>query len=285
MIKDYLNQHYSFKGNNKWKTRILFCIYIGLFLLIFQPFGLSNYRGVYKTLICFGYGFVTLIVLVIDSYIIQSLMKNGLKNDDWTIKKQIIWQLVIIFTIGLANSVYASWLNSSWYLSTFLIFQFYTFAVGIIPIVITTVITQNRMLSINLKEAQEFNNNLYSKEEVTGNETISLVAENDKDRLEINPSQLLYIESTGNYIEIFYIQNDNLSSSLLRSTIKRTEQQLEAFPNILKCHRAFMINTHKIAQVKGNSQGIKLVLKHTETEIPVSRNFSKSLKDQLNSLR
>jgi len=285
MIKDYLNQHYSFKDNNKWKTRILFCIYIGLFLLIFQPFGLSNYRGIYKTLICLGYGFVTLIVLIFDSYIIQSLMKNWLKNDDWTIKKQIIWQLVIIFSIGLANSIYTSWLNSSWYLSTFLIFQFYTFAVGIIPIVITTVMTQNRMLSENLKSAQEFNSSLHAQKEAINNRVVYLVADNEKDHFEIELSQLLYIESTGNYIEIFYIQNNELKSSLLRSTLKRTESQLETLPAILKCHRAFMVNTNKIAQVKGNSQGLILVLKHTETEIPVSRNFSKSLKDQLNSIR
>jgi len=284
MIKDYLNQPYPFYLS-RWKTSVMTCIYIGLFMLIFQPFGLSNYHGIYKTLICLGYGLVTLIVLVFDSYIIHSLFKNWFNNNNWSVKKQIIWQLVIIFSIGLANSIYTSWLNSSWYLSTFLIFQFYTFAVGIIPIVITTVMTQNRMLSENLKSAQEFNSSLHAQKEAINNRVVYLVADNEKDHFEIELSQLLYIESTGNYIEIFYTQNNELKSSLLRSTLKRTESQLETLPAILKCHRAFMVNTNKIAQVKGNSQGLILVLKHTETEIPVSRNFSKSLKDQLNSIR
>jgi hypothetical protein len=283
MIKDYLNQPYPFYLS-RWKTSAMTCIYIGLFMLIFQPFGLSNYHGIYKTVICIGYGFVTLIVLVLDSFIIQSLFKNWFNNNNWSVKKQIIWHLVVIFSIGLGNSIYTSLLNSSWYLSTFLIFQFYTLAVGIIPIVITAIITQNRMLSENLKSAQEFNSSLHTQKEAINNSVVYLVADNEKDHFEIELSQLLYIESTGNYIEIFYTQNNELKSSLLRSTLKRTESQLETHPAILKCHRAFMVNTNKIAQVKGNSQGLILVLKHTKTEIPVSRNFSKSLKDQLNSI-
>ncbi len=285
MIKDYLNQPYPFY-HSRWKTSLIFCIYIGLFMLIFQPFGLSNYHGIYKTLICFGYGLVTLTMLIFDSYIIQSLLsKNWFNNNNWTVKKQIIWHLVVIFSIGLGNSIYTSWLNSSWRVSTFIIFQFYTLAVGIIPIVITTIITQNRMLSENLKSAQELNSTLHLQEEAIDNRAVHLVAGNEKDYFELELSHLLYIESTGNYIEIFYTLNDELKSLLLRSTLKRTESQLKAHPTILKCHRAFMVNTNKIAQVKGNSQGLRLVLKHTETEIPVSRNFSRSLKDQLNSIQ
>jgi DNA-binding LytR/AlgR family response regulator len=111
---------------------------------------------------------------------------------------------------------------------------------------------------------------------------IFLIADNDKDKLEIELSNLLYIESTGNYIEVFYIKEDKLKNTLLRSTLKRTELQLEKYPSLAKCHRAFLVNISKIVQVKGNSQGLKLVLKNTETEIPVSRNFSKNLKDKIN---
>ena len=87
------------------------------------------------------------------------------------------------------------------------------------------------------------------------------------------------------YIEIYYHKDGVLKNTLLRSTLKRTELQLEKHSSVLKCHRAFLVNASKIAEVKGNSQGLRLALKHTDTEIPVSRNFSKSLKEKLNSLR
>ena len=113
---------------------------------------------------------------------------------------------------------------------------------------------------------------------------LSLLSDNEKDRLDIELSQLLYIESNGNYIEVYYTKDQAQKSILLRSTLKRTEAQLEPHPSVVKCHRAFLINVDKIIHVKGNSQGLRLILKHTDTEIPVSRNFSKSLKDKLNSM-
>ncbi len=124
-----------------------------------------------------------------------------------------------------------------------------------------------------------------NKYKAAGNDLVALVAENEKDSLQLELSSLLYIESTGNYIDINYLKDGVLKNTLLRSTLKRSEQQLEKFNSVLKCHRAFLVNVSCIAEVKGNSQGLRLALKHTETEIPVSLNFSKSLKEKLNSLR
>lgn len=284
MIKAYLNQPYPLPGN-KWKTIISFSIFIGLFMLIFQPFGFSNFSEAYKPAIGIGYGFVTFIILIIDLYFIQYTFKNLFNNKRWTVLKQLIWLVIIIFSIGLGNFIYTAALDSDWSFHHFLIFQFYTIAVGIIPVVAQTIIQQNVMLAQNLKSAQEFNASLHPKDEVPGSEIVSLLADNEKDRLEIGLTQLLYIESTGNYIEVFYTKDKQVKSELLRSTLKRTELQVEPHTAILKCHRAFLVNTNKITQVKGNSQGLRLALKYTETEIPVSRNFAKSLKDKLNSLQ
>ena len=282
MIKEYLNQPYP-KAVYKWKIVISISIFIGLFMLVFQPFGFADYKG-NKTIIGSGFGLVTLVTLIFDLNIIKLFSKNGFDKKEWTVKKQIIWQIWILFTIGVANSIYASWLNGSWSFYIFLFFQGYTVAIGIIPIVVVTVIQQNLLLTENLKSAQEFNNSLHPKDETPGSEIVNLLADNEKDRFEVELSQLLYIESSGNYIEVFYTKDKLLKSILLRSTLKRTELQLEQHSSVLKCHRAFLINVNKITHVKGNSQGLRLALKYTDTEIPVSRNFSKNLKDKLNSL-
>ena len=141
------------------------------------------------------------------------------------------------------------------------------------------------MLAQNFKLANEFNQSLNENPNENKHELITLLADNEKDSLEIELSDLLYIESNGNYIEVYFINENQLKNVLLRSTLKRTELQLERHSSVLKCHRAFLVNASQIAEVKGNSQGLRLALKHTDTEIPVSRNFSKSLKEKLNSLR
>jgi len=191
--------------------------------------------------------------------------------------------MFILFTIGIGNYLYSSAHFSSFSFLRFIIFQFYTLLVGIIPIVVLTIVQMNIRLTQNLKSAQEFNNGLIQKEEMTDNVRVSLIADNEKDKLELEPSDLLYIESSGNYIEVFYLRDGKLKNTILRSTLKRTELQVQSHPSIQKCHRAFLVNINKIVQVRGSSQGLKLVLKNTDNEIPVSRNFSKSLREKLNS--
>lgn len=284
MIKEYLKQPYPFQFR-KWNTIISISLFIGLFMLIFQPFGLSQVRGAYKSVFCLGYGVVTMIVLIIDIIFIQHLFKSWFNNKGWTVLKQIVWLSWIIFSIGLGNFFYTSIFSLHWSWSAFLYFQLFTLAVGIIPIVAITIINQNRLLTENLKSAQEFNNSLKNEHKSSEDEFITLLADNEKDRFAIELSDLLYIESTGNYIEIYYSKENQLKNVLLRSTLKRTELQLENHPSIIKCHRAFLVNVTKIVEVKGNSQGLRLVLENIDTEIPVSRNFSKNLKEKLNSLQ
>jgi DNA-binding LytR/AlgR family response regulator len=52
---------------------------------------------------------------------------------------------------------------------------------------------------------------------------------------------------------------------------------------MVKCHRAFLVNVKHIEYVKGNSQGLKLMLAAIDFEIPVSRNYSKDLKERVHS--
>ena len=280
MIKQYLSQPYP-QSVNKWKLNITISLFIGLFMLIFQPFGITGSNNLHKAVFCFGYGFVTFVILLIDLHLIPFFFPSLFENKRWTVLKQIIWLVFIIFSIGLGNYVYTSVLFSFWNLHYFLLFQVYTFVVGIIPIVVLTIIQQNVLLAQNFKSAQEFNSSLNRKKEARSDERVCLTADNERDRFEIELSHLLYIESTGNYIEIFYTKEEKLKSALLRSTLKRTELQLEHYPSMQKCHRAFVVNIDKITQVKSNAQGLRLTLIDTETEIPVSRNFSKDLKDRI----
>ncbi len=281
MIKEYLNQPYPpFKS--KWKLIVFISLFIALFMLIFQPFGSSAYHGSNGVFIIAGYGFVTFITLIVDLFVIQFFFKSLFERKNWTVIKQLFWIIWIIFTIGLGNYLYSAIIFSYWSLNGFLMFQVYTLSVGIIPIVILTILKQNTLLSQNLKSAKDFNTSLNHKDDVFEKQIICLMADNEKDKLEIESSNLLYIESTGNYIRVFYIKDNELKNMLLRCTLKRAELQMKKYPFLIRCHRAFLVNTNKITKVKGNSQGLKLVLNNTGTEIPVSRNFSKRLKDKIN---
>ena len=284
MIKEYLNQPYPQFGN-KWKIIIPISLFIALFMLIFQPFGLLDYHNSDKILFIAGYGCVTFFILIINLFFVSRIFKKWFVEKYWTVLKQLLWLIWMIFTIGLGNYLYSCILFSFWSLYGFFIFQFYTLVVGIIPIIVLTILQQNIMLSQNLKSAKDFNSSMINKDDIIERQIVYLIADNNKDKFEIELSNLLYIESTGNYVEIFYCRDDKLKNTILRCALKRTEMQLDKFPSLVKCHRAFLVNINKIIQVKGNSQGLRLILKNTEMEIPVSRNLSKSLKDKISVYR
>ena len=280
MIRNYLQQPYPL-FENRWRIIISISLFIALFMLVFQPFGISNYTGEYKHLFETGYGVVTFIVLIIDLFVFPLFLEEWFITRKWTVLKQIIWQLWILFSIGLGNFIYSSvFLQFSNGFHAFLIYQFYTLVVGILPILIITILHQNALLSENLKLANEMNGDLTGLNGLRmPDEKVRISAENNKDKIEINQSDFIYIGSTGNYIEVFYLDKNVLKSTLLRNTLKQIEEQVKDCTFIIKCHRAFLVNKDKILRVKGNSQGLRLVLKDTPDEIPVSRNYSKSLKE------
>jgi len=275
---NYLNQPYPVSGN-QWRTAILVSFYISLFMYFFQPFGLAAFRSEYRSFYEIGYGLVTFVVLSVDLYLTPLLFKNTFKSATWTVLKQIIWQMWIIFTIGVFNFLYsATFLGFTNYFKAFFIFQFFTLLVGIFPVVLVTIINQNRLLAKNLKMANDCNNDLPQREKPQPNdEIISISSENNKDSFELKSSDLIYVTSFGNYIQAFYRSNNELKKIVLRNTLKQTEDQLKDVHCMIKCHRAFLVNKNKIVQVKGNSQGLRLLLEGTDDEIPVSRTLSKSL--------
>lgn len=280
MLKSYINRPYQ-RIEYRWQLTIFISLFIALFLLLFQPFGLSEYKSDYKSLVLLGYGGVTFLVLLINNlFIIRSFKKWF---SEWTILKEILWISWIIFSIGMGNYLYSFLIFPMLAgMRNFIIFQVFTLVVGVFPVVILSLVSYNIKLKQNLKTAAEVNDLIGIKPiNSQTEETVVLVADNGKDPLVVELSNLLYIESVGNYIQIFYYKNDKITKTLLRGTIKRIESETVQHSSLVKCHRAFIVNINQVKSMKGNSQELRLVLKKGDIEIPVSRNNSQKMKDSL----
>lgn len=284
VIKTYLKRPYR-RINDNWKLTLIISLFIALFMLLFQPFGLSTYKSEYKSVVLLGYGGVTFIILIVNLFVIKGLFEKWFNN--WTIGRQILWLSWVIFTIGTGNYLYSSIIFPMFAgMKGFLTFQVLTLIIGVFPVVIITLVSYNIKLKHNLKTATEVNDLLVTKP-ITPNteEAVMLVADNGKDKLELELSDLIYIESAGNYIEAYYYNDKNndkkISKMLLRGTIKRIEKETQQHTSLIKCHRAFIVNLDHVESMKGNSQELRLQLKNVDIEIPVSRNNSQKMKDSL----
>ncbi len=280
----YLKQPYPRQIIKSWEM-ILIASFLVFFLLgTFQPFGISSIRN-HKLLILLGYMFVTTVCLSVKFYIFPAIWRNYYKESNWTLGKEALSISQTVFLISLGNSLYALWLFSLKVSILFLLSCLTTtFLIAIFPITFFLIIRQNRLLANNLKAAMEMNNHLdLSRTVAHSNQLISLEG-NSKDSVELDINELLFMEANGNYVNICYSENGQIKRKVLRSTIKQMEELLYEFPFILRCHRAFLVNINVIRQVEGNSQGYHLLLKNIEDEIPVSRAYSKEVKDRINTV-
>jgi len=280
-LKNYLKQPFP-KLTSRWKLIITISLFVAIFLIIFQPFGIHFIQN--KILILSGYGLVTFLVLFINLIVVEHLFPKTFSEKKWTIGKEFLWLLWIIFCIGLGNALYTNYLFDyfRFNLMYFAHFQLFTITIGLIPTSILIITKQKYLLQRNIKSARELNKDL--KKGPTGisqNSFIRIYADNGKDYIEFNPNDFYFIESTGNYIEIYIIENNQLIRKTLRCTLKRALVYLKDIAEIVRCHRAYIVNTAKITNAKGNSQGLKLHLENCEAEIPVSRNYVDMVRNQI----
>ena len=94
-------------------------------------------------------------------------------------------------------------------------------------------------------------------------------------------SNLLYMEAVGNYVKVTQLHDGEVKTNMLRATMKQMEDSLQAYPMIVRCHRAFMVNLAQVEQISSNSRAMQLVMRHSHDSIPVSRSNVNKLKELL----
>jgi hypothetical protein len=84
---------------------------------------------------------------------------------------------------------------------------------------------------------------------------------------------LLFARAEGNYVMIYLIEDGRLKNELKRISLKQLETQLAAYPYLLRCHRAYLLNVKRVAKPSGNSQGYSISFVETKDKVPVSRTY------------
>lgn len=338
ILWDYFRRPYRIKQPPPWRIGGVVTLLVLFVLGVFQPFGIADVEGGRKAII--------LGIAVLSSigglgavlFLFPRLFTRYYAAENWTVGKNMLDQLGIVWIIGLCNGgLQVLW--SAWRLGhlpanafdTFWQLVLAVFLVSPIPLVVTAFMARNQQLKSYLQEVEEINRylRLQSEERMSGGmmasdkrmgeisslktsspETSSLrtssfgtsslitsplttplpksfsaetslaatetvlLAGSTKDYLSLDPHALLYLEACGNYVKIYYEAEGKAKQRLLRATIKQMEGTLRPYRFILRCHRAFLVNTDRVIQVQGNSQGYRLLFRETAEEVPVSRAYT-----------
>ncbi len=279
----------STSAKRKLIFALVFGLFVFLFLRFFQPFGINLWHPTYKTLRLLGYGLITTGMILFNSFVLEKFFSNWFKEENWKVWKEIVWTIWNVVVIGTLNLVYSSLMEMfTINLQNFLSFQLITFLIGTFPVVVAVILNYTRLQQKNLIAAQKISHIIDQDKTVTSHSsvvsTIDLVAENGKDKITLNASDLLVLISADNYVEVYYLNGGHAKKELLRNTIKNLEEILKNESDFFRCHRSYLVNLKKVKHVSGNSQGYKLHLDELEIPVPVSRSLNETIRKKISEL-
>ena len=297
------------KGNKETVSiRFISCAFMVLALAVFKPFGLEAdaWQAYIHLLAIFALGlFSCFLTEVILRYVVR-MPRSYDRGVGYIISRNLRFQCINTPLVSLLICLYrhfamsslveANKLSLSNYLETLVIIAFLSFAIGLYwrfkfrSRYLAAELEETRLMNEQLKKLQAHPSPLSTPSEDNQpgqaaesqvDDTITLAGTtNEHVTLEI--SHLLYIEAVGNYVKVVSKPEESeVQTSMLRATMKQMDDALQAYPMIVRCHRAFMVNLGQVEQISSNSRAMQLMMRHSYDAIPVSRSNVNKLKELL----
>lgn len=240
--------------NPKIKYHLIVGLLIGLWIFIFafiiKPFddGTLNFR--LWLLISFGFSLLAFLCYAVLA-VLQKIVYRKLAK--WNIGLEIasIIFFYLIYLMGIFAYYKSPILNGGYSFTAFFSIIFLKVALILTPVLILA-----RRYLIKLIPIKE--------------DILIIKGENKLDILKIRKADLVCISNAQNYVEIFYIENAKLHSKLIRSSLKKVQ---EDFAFLVQIHRSHLINPSHFKSWKDQNT---IVL--TQIELPVSKNYKETLR-------
>lgn len=147
---------------------------------------------------------------------------------------------------------------------------------------------RNELQAINemLKQQQELHAVQIDEDSTTEEEKQCILHSDYNDQeITLNPRCFIYVESVGNYADVCYIDNEQLTNTTIRTTIKQLKDDLSDQDFIVQCHRGFLVNLEYVESMEGSNGRLYLNMFYSAKKIPVSRANKTAIKEALSTLQ
>lgn len=290
-------------------------IYVLLLLALIQPFGIDTLKeGRILFILCeTAMAFIsTLIAAGVVSYIVS------FRKDEQTTLKQFITtrtmsMLINVPLLAAMLLTFNGWFNLHdwtyfWFwdghftLYHVMVMSTYVFVISVFIYIFDFFCYRNNKLQYELAEIRSINELLEKRQEKLQQEsidtketqkaedvikpesspTIKIVGQGQGSVLEVNPNNIIFVESMANYTHISYIANNETKHATLRITLKQVRETLENIDCIIQCHRAYLVNINFVASLNNRNSSYQLEIFGMDKPIPVSRANTEAIKTLLN---
>jgi hypothetical protein len=228
---------------------VLLSVWIFIFAFIIRPFDDGTLNFKLWLLMSIGFSLGAFVSYGILAFIQNSIYKKILKwNLDLEITSLIFFTLLYLLCAYLYYK--SSIINGGYTFSEFLTIIFLKASLITTPIIILARIYVIRFIPVK----EDF---------------IIIRGENKLDVLKIKNSDLVCVSNSQNYVEVFYIENEELKTKLIRSSLKKVDAD---FDFLTRVHRSHLINpSHFISWKDPNTISL------TQIEIPISKNYKENI--------
>ncbi|MGB1308306.1 MAG: LytTR family DNA-binding domain-containing protein, partial [Oceanihabitans sp.] len=107
---------------------------------------------------------------------------------------------------------------------------------------------------------------------------IEIQGEGNYEGLRLLLKDLICIKSSDNYVEAFYISNNELKKTVIRNKLSVIAN---TFPDLLRTHRSYIINPYHFQQWETENGKHFLILSNA-LNIPVSKTYLDKVKEHIN---
>lgn len=262
MISTFLNKPFPYLNSLRYRL-----IHVGIimtysvfFMVTFNPFGFDSWlsRGWFELA---GLGILGSIPIAISQLLIRPLVKI----EAFEVKHFIIWFILELILLTLFMSILYSEpeynffddLRTTFKYTTLISFLPYSFSILIIILI-------------------QLNKEKNAKKSLTSDDIdlISFKDERDQVKFSVKNNDILYIESTDNYITVYFLNEDEnkVGKQMIRTSLKKIEEA-ELSSKLQRCHRSFMVNLDNVQWMKKEGRNFVLKIKSINSFIPVSRSY------------
>jgi len=285
------------------------CLGVLLFMALIQPFGIDQLEGSKRMVFILTETFLAFIATVVTQLLMDCIFRK--KDVKFTLRTFLIDIIVrsIIFVpllssflitfcsyFNCGNAIYLWYHDGVVYLGPFLTMCIYVSAVCVFVYIFEYYQSKNDKLRAELEEIKSINALLEERQQKLSEEaeenidvtdmneqplSCTIVGQGQGATLELNPKDIIYVESMANYADICYIKDGETKHTTLRITLKQIKETLSDYDWIVQCHRAFLVNINFVARLSSHSTGYQIQVFGLDKSIPVSRANTDNMKKLL----
>lgn len=281
MSENIINQFIAL-SKKYFRIYLWISISVFLFILFFQPFPTNHFEFENKLLFIAGFGFIIFITQVIVQILFQRYLIQNMEDEEYNPLMTSLFYFVQMLFTSVAFVFYIRYVGN-----TGITFNVVLRVAVISLSVPVTIHLKNSLLAMHLKYKKLLDESRLQQDKLKmfsdnyANKFIGLDSENESDSLRIQVSELIFVKSADNYVEVGFCEGGEFRKKMLRNTLKNIEKQLKEFNNFVRTHRSSIVNIQYIDKLNKNFNTYWLTLTDTKETVPVSRQYLMAVKDLL----